>query len=181
MTPRDFRSVAPGGPYNVKGIINKNYEAVAILGFNVSEVIDGQTDQCWYDGSRMTSAGPEDMSMEKIKLSSNGLAVAWTAKAKPGTLLIQLMASDGYANLDHVWCARVSDTTGPSFFRWANFYTYCLDYPTGHVAKQYAGESIDAIAFAVLGNGAFDEAYDFTISGFAAGSISTDAPFGSAH
>jgi hypothetical protein len=76
ITPKDFRSIAQGGPYHVSGKVNKSYEAVAMLGFNLSEPIDGTTDQCSYKASRITSEGPTDMSMANIKLTSNGLGIA---------------------------------------------------------------------------------------------------------
>lgn len=183
ITPQDFTSVARGGPYQVTGKVNKAYEAVALLGFNISEAIGSDPNQCKYDSSKATADGPPGMNMATITATTKGLAINWTAKTKPGQFRVQLQEADCASNLGHCYCATIADATGPSFVPWTDFYAYCWNHPervdtTNPAAVQYAGSDIDAIVFSVPGNGTADTAFDFTVVGFAPGEDEKAAPGG---
>jgi len=180
ITPQDFTAASSeGGPYEVSGKVNLSYDAVALLGFNLNETSGTKPNQCKYDPTTATAAGPPNASMATITKTYAGLAVNWSAKTKPGLFRIQLQAPDSATNLADSWCVTVTDAQGPSFIKWTDFHSYCWDYPTSvdtHTAVQYAGQDIDAISFLVPGNGTADTPFDFTVTGFAPGNSTADAP-----
>lgn len=181
ITPKDFTEVKNGGPYQVSGKVNKAYEAVALLGFNIGEAASGDAEQCKYVAGKATEDGPPSAPMATVTASSKGLAINWTAKTKPGQFRVQLQEPDCASNLGHCYCATITDATGPSFVAWSDFYAYCWNYPertdtSNPAAVQYDGQDIDAVVFSVPGNGTADTAFDFTVTGFAPGDSAEDAP-----
>lgn len=181
ITPKDFTAVKQGGPYQVSGKVNKAYEAVALLGFNIGEAATGDAEQCKYVAGKATEDGPPSAAMASITASTKGLAINWTAKTKPGQFRVQLQEPDCASNLGHCYCATITDATGPSFVPWSDFYAYCWNHPTrtdmeNPAAVKYAGQDIDAVVFSVPGNGTDDAAFDFTVSSFAPGDSAEDAP-----
>ncbi|HMA92023.1 MAG TPA: hypothetical protein VKP30_05015, partial [Polyangiaceae bacterium] len=181
ITPKDFTAVTQGGPYQVTGKVNKAYEAVALLGFNIGEAATGDANLCKYVAGKGTEDGPPSAPMASVTASTKGLAINWTAKTKPGQFRVQLQEPDCASNLAHCYCATITDATGPSFVAWSDFYAYCWNYPervdtNNPAAVKYAGQDIDAVVFSVPGNGTADTAFDFTVSGFAPGDSTEDAP-----
>jgi hypothetical protein len=173
---KDFMSVADGGPYELAGSVYKSYDAVAMIGFNLNEAIDGTTDQCKYNAAAATADGPPAAT---IPSSATGIAVNWSVtKAPPTSFRIQIQGVDGASNADHRWCATITDTAGPSFVKFTDFYTKCwfVDSTTDSPGNQYKGEAIDAVVFLVPGTEANLAPFDFTIGGFAPGTSKADAP-----
>ncbi len=181
ITPQDFMAVAQGGPYHVTGKVNKAYEAVALLGFNIGEAIGTDPNQCKYDPNKSTEDGPPSAPMATITASTLGLAINWTAKTKPGLFRVQLQEPDCASNLGHCYCATVADATGPSFIPWGDFKAYSCNYKdivdtSDPAAIKNAKQHIDAVVNSVPGNGTTDTPFDFTVVGFAPGNSKDDAP-----
>ncbi len=180
ITPQDFTAVPEGGPYEAKGTVYNDYNAVAMIGFNLNEAITGSSTQCVYNAAAATQAGPPAITPPS---SSTGIAVNWSAaKAPPTSFRIQIQGVDGATNDAHRWCYTITDTQGPSFIPWTSFYTDCWDYPTstgdGKTPVQFnpTTNTIDAVAFLVPGTAANLAPFDFTIDGFAPGTSAADAP-----
>jgi len=89
ITPKDFTAATQGGPYQVTGKVNKAYEAVALLGFNIGEAATGDANLCKYVADKGTEDGPPSAAMASITASTKGLAINWTAKTKPGQFRVQ--------------------------------------------------------------------------------------------
>jgi hypothetical protein len=157
--------------------VHAAYEAVAMIGFNLNEAIDGDPNQCTYDPAAATASGPPAAT---IPSSATGIAVNWNPNAAlPSVFRIQIQGVDGATNGDHRWCATITDTQGPSFIPFSDFYTNCwnvgVDSPD--VAPvQYNNEPVDAVVFLVPGTIADNTPFDFTVVAFAPGTSAADAP-----
>jgi hypothetical protein len=177
ITPQDFMSgTAAGGPYTVSGTVHADYEAVAMIGFNLNEAIDGDPNQCQYDPAAATAAGPPAAT---IPGSATGIAVNWNPNAAlPSVFRIQIQGVDGATNANHRWCATITDTQGPSFIPFTDFHTNCWNVGTANTpaAVQYNNEPIDAVVFLVPGTVADNTPFDFTVVAFAPGTSAADAP-----
>ena len=174
ITPKDFTTVTEGGPYHVTGTVYNDYNAVALLGFNLNEAITGST-QCVYNAAAATQAGPPAIT---TNLSAyKGIAVNWSAaKAPPTSFRIQIQGVDGATNAAHRWCQTITDTQGPSFAPFTAFYPSCWSTTAPGTAFNPATDTIDAVVFLVPGTVAQTAPFDFTIVGFAPGNDKTAAP-----
>ena len=180
ITPQDFTGAAKeGGPYEVSGTVYNDYNAVALLGFNLNEATTGSSTQCKYNAAAATQAGPP---VGTIPSSATGIAVNWSAKkAPPTSFRIQVQGTDGATNAMHVWCATITDAQGPSFIPFTSFYQQCWNVGTtmSPGAQFTPGtNAIDAVAFLVPGTVGMTAPFDFTIVGFAPGTSKADAPGG---
>ena len=175
---KDFMAVADGGPYELAGTVYNDYNSVAMIGFNLNEAIGTDSNQCKYNAAATTAAGPP---IATIPSSATGIAVNWSAtKAPPTSFRIQIQDTDGSTNADHRWCATITDTAGPSFVKFTDFYPKCwfvgstTDSPG--TAFDKSTNHIDAVVFLVPGTAAKLAPFDFTIVGFAPGTSKADAP-----
>jgi hypothetical protein len=179
ITPQDFTAASKeGGPYEVSGTVFNDYNAVALLGFNLNEGITGSSTQCKYNAAAATQAGPPTAT---IPSSATGIAVNWSqTKAPPTSFRIQIQAADGATNANDRWCATITDAAGPSFIPFTSFYTQCWNVGVSGMSPgtQYSGQAIDAVVFLVPGTVAQKAPFDFTIVGFAPGTSKSDAPGG---
>jgi Glycosyl hydrolase family 12 len=182
ITPQDFTGAAKeGGPYEVSGTVYNDYNAVALLGFNLDEATTGSSTQCKYNAADATQAGPP---AGTIPSGATGIAVNWSAKVAPPTSFrIQLQSADGATNPLDTWCATITDAQGPSFIPFTSFYQKC--YYVGTTMSPGAQfmpgtNSVDAVAFLVPGTVGMTAPFDFTIVGFAPGTSKADAPGGAA-
>ncbi|MFL5307445.1 MAG: GH12 family glycosyl hydrolase domain-containing protein [Polyangia bacterium] len=175
VTPQDFTAATKeGGPYEVNGTVYNDYNAVAMLGFNLNEAPTSSNTQCKYNAAAATQAGPPAAT---IPSSATGIAVNWTAKVAPPTSFrIQIQGVDGATNAAHRWCTTITDAQGPSFAPFSAFSTQCWTGATAPV--KYMNEPIDAVVFLVPGDMAKLAPFDFTIVGFAPGTTKADAPGG---
>src|SRR5579863_2699908 len=173
ITPQDFTAqTTEGGPYPVSGTVYNDYNAVALLGFNLNEAVTGSSTQCQYNATAATQAGPP---VATIPSSATGIAVNWSATVAPPTSFrIQVQGTDGATNSAHVWCATITDAQGPSFIPFTSFNSKCWD-GTGTTFSPTANP-IDAVAFLVPGTTAKLAPFNFTIVGFAPGTSKADAP-----
>jgi hypothetical protein len=175
ITPQDFTAATKeGGPYEVSGTVFNDYNAVAMIGFNLNESSTGKSDQCKYNAAAAAAAGPP---VATVPSSATGIAVNWSAKVAPVTSFrIQIQGVKGSTDPTNRWCATISDASGPSFVPWTAFSTQCWTGATNPVA--YKNEPIDAVVFLVPGTTTAKAPFDFTIVGFAPGTSKADAPGG---
>jgi hypothetical protein len=167
-----------GGPYEVSGTVYNDYNAVALLGFNLNEAVTGSNTQCVYNKAAASSNGPPTAT---VPSSATGIAVNWSMKTAPPTSFrIQLQAADGATNANDRWCATITDPQGPSFIPFSSFWTQCWNVGVSGMSAgtMYSGQAIDAVVFLVPGTMAKKAPYDFTIVGFAPGTSKSDAPKG---
>ncbi len=178
ITPKDLMSVDDGGPYHVTGTVHNSYDAVALLGFNINEAIDGTTDQCAYKPNASTTDGPPGVSFPS---DTKGLAVNWT-QGSSTLIRIQIQAQDGATNAEHRWCFNVTDTNGPTYAPYDKFNTKCWgkEGDSGNpLGTYYDGKTpISAVVFLISGDVATKKSFDFTVNGFAPGNSVEDAPKG---
>jgi hypothetical protein len=177
IMPQDFTAASKeGGPYEVKGTVYNDYNAVAMLGFNLNEAATSSSTQCKYNAAAASEAGPP---AGTIPSSATGIAVNWSASVAPPTSFrIQIQGTDGATNANHRWCATITDASGPSFVPFSSFYTQCWNVgsSSGSSGNKYMNEDIDAVVFLVPGTTAQKAGFDFTIVGFAPGTSKSDAP-----
>jgi hypothetical protein len=173
-------AASPSDPYHVTGTVNKSYEAVALLGFNIGEAIGTDPNQCKYDPTKTTEDGPPAATMTSIVTSKKGLAINWSAKTKPGQFRVQLQEPTCASDLGKCYCATITDPTGPSFVKWSDFAAYCWNADGSDTAHplpvKYTNSGIDAVVFSAPGVGTEDKPFDFTVNGFAPGDSAADAP-----
>jgi hypothetical protein len=170
VTPVDFMTGTPnGGPYHVSGTVFNDYNAVALLGFNIGEAANGKADQCKNDPTSGTKDGPPAVTMPS---SATGIAVNWSATKLPLDFRIQIQGVKGGSDATQRWCAGIKDASGPSFVPFSDFSTTCWN-TTG---TKYNNEPIDAVAFLVPGTTTAKKPFDITIVGFAPGTKKEDAP-----
>jgi len=178
VTPQDFTTgTKDGGPYEIKGTVFNDYNAVSLLGFNLNEAATGDSKQCVYNAAAATKDGPPGVTMPS---SATGIAVNWS-KSQTGQFRIQIQGVDGATNAAHRWCATIADVSGPSFIKFSDFYTACwYANQTGKdPGAKYDGTTpISAVVFLQPGDGTKTTPFDFTINGFAPGTSAADAPKG---
>ena len=183
IMPQDFTGqTTEGGPYEVKGTVFNDYNAVALLGFNLNEATTGSSTQCQYNKAAATSSGPP---IATIPSSATGIAVNWSeTKAPPTSFRIQIQDVDGATNAAHRWCATITDAAGPSFIKFTDFYPQCWNVGNATMSPGTAfsptSNTIDAVVFLVPGSitPTTGAPFDFTIVGFAPGTKASDAPAG---
>ena len=171
VVPVDFTSGTPnGGPYRIQGSVYNDYNAVALLGFNLNEAATGVDTQCKSDPAAGTKDGPPTVTMPPS--GATGIAVNWSATKLPLTFRIQIQGVKGGSDPTNRWCATITDSQGPSFVPFSAFSTTCWN-TTG---IKYNNEPIDAVGFLVPGTVSAKSPYDITVVGFAPGTSVADAP-----
>jgi hypothetical protein len=179
ILPQDFTTASTeGGPYEVSGTVFNDYNAVAMIGFNLNESIDSSkgATQCKYNKAAALAAGPP---VATVPSSATGIAINWSAKIAPVTSFrIQIQGVNGATDATDRWCATIKDASGPSFVKFSDFYPSCWNVGvTGQSpGTAYAGQPIDAVVFLVPGTITAKAPFDFTIVGFAPGTSAADAP-----
>jgi hypothetical protein len=173
VTPQDFVSgTSDGGPYRVSGTVYSKSDAYALVGFNLNQAVTGASDQCKYSSSGTTADGPPALTMPT---SATGIALNWTAALPITTALrIQIQGVKGATDANARWCATITDSKGPSFLKFSDFFTSC--WSTSSPGNVYRGEPIDAVAFDVVGSSTQKAPFDITVLGFAPGTSKADAP-----
>ncbi len=164
------------------GTVFNDYNAVALLGFNLNEATTGSSTQCKYNMAASTTNGPPAAT---IPSSATGIAVNWSEKkAPPTSFRIQIQDVDGATNAAHRWCATITDATGPSFIKFTDFYPQCWNVGNATMSPGTPFDpktnTIDAVVFLVPGSvtPTTGAPFDFTINGFAPGTSKSDAPAG---
>ena len=96
ILPQDFTTASTeGGPYEVSGTVFNDYNAVAMIGFNLNESIDSSkgATQCKYNKAAALAAGPP---VATVPSSATGIAINWSAKIAPVTSFrIQIQGVNG--------------------------------------------------------------------------------------
>lgn len=175
ITPKDFTAVADGGPYKVTGTVNPTYESVALLGFNLSEAITGNSAQCAYNpSSTATTPGVTWPS------GKDGIAVNWT-QGSSTLIRIQIQGPKGATDENDRWCFNVTDAGGPTYAALDKFNTKCwgtAGSTTNPLGTYYdKTKPISAVVFLISG-ALTAKPFDFTVNGFAPGNSIADAPAG---
>ena len=179
ILPQDFTTASTeGGPYEVSGTVFNDYNAVAMIGFNLNESIDSSkgATQCKYNKAAALAAGPP---VATVPSSATGIAINWSAKIAPVTSFrIQIQGVKGATDPTARWCATITDASGPSFVKLSDFYPSCwyVGVAGQNPGTAYAGQPIDAVVFLVPGTTTAKAPFDFTIVGFAPGTSAADAP-----
>jgi len=171
IVPQDFTAGhAAGDPYCVAGTVHDDYEAVALVGFNLAE--DKATADCSYNPADATEMGPPGVTM-----GGTGLAINFD-KSIASTLRVQIQGPNGATDAGDRWCATITEVSGKVFVPWGDFVTQCWEGADMPLVP-YNNEPISAVVFLVPGQaeGNFTD-YDFCINGFATGSSADDAPDG---
>ena len=170
---KDFTSQAgTSGPYHVAGKVFSNYDAVALLGFNIAQPAAGAS--CVY---KPVTTGDPPLPAAPLPAGTTGIAINW-GRAVGSQFRIQIQGPNGANDANDRWCYNITDSTGPSFAPYAMFNTKCWDGTgTNYPASNLASKPISAIVFLVPGTTAVQN-FDFTINGFAAGTSAADAPAG---
>ena len=160
ITPKDFMAVKNGGPYQVSGRVFNDYNAVAMMGFNLNEAVSGDANQCKYNAAAATQNGPPAITQSDITKYS-GIAVGWSAaKAPPTSFRVQIQGVDGATNANHRWCATITDTQGPSYVAWTKFNTKCWD----DSGTAYAGQALQALMILVVGDPTAATPFNFCLN-----------------
>ena len=167
-TPQDFTNQPAGGPYCVSGTVHNDYEAVALLGFNLAEPAEGA--DCSYKPVDPTAPGPPAVMLKNA--GATGIAVNFSKKIA-STLRVQIQGPNGASDENDRWCYTITDPAGPILAEFDDFNTKCWD-GTGN---KYTGEPISAVVFLVPGAEAPTE-FDYCVNGFAVGDSPDDAPEG---
>jgi len=178
IKPQDFQAVASGGPYHVTGTVFNDYNAVALLGFNLGETASGDANQCKYNAAAASKDGPPGVAPPSGKA---GLAVNWS-QGSSTLIRIQIQAQDGATNADHRWCFNVTDAGGPSYAPFNKFNTKCWGKEgdtANPLGTYYDGTTkISAVVFLIAGDKTAKKPFDFTVNGFAPGNSAADGPKG---
>jgi hypothetical protein len=171
-TPKDFTAGVTDGAYCVSGSVHPDYDAVALLGFNLAEPAAGAS--CAYKPVDVNAPGPP-----AVSLSGAGIAVNFTKKAA-STLRIQIQGPNGASDPNDRWCYTITDPAGPIFAPWNEFNTECWEGGMGTppaTSGTMLMEQISAVVFLVPGATAATP-FDYCINGFATGTSAADAPTG---
>jgi hypothetical protein len=175
IAPQDFTAVTDGGPYKVSGTVNANYDSVALLGFNLSEAITGDSNQCKSNpSSTVVVPGITWPSGKK------GIAVNWS-QGSSTLIRIQIQGPKGGTDANDRWCFNVPDAGGPTYAELSKFNTKCWGKEGD--AKNPLGtyydvsKPISAVVFLISGD-VTAKPFDFTVNGFAPGNSIDDAPKG---
>jgi len=166
ITPQDFTARATGTPFCATGTVGNDYEAVALLGFNIQESVQEAEGHCLYEVVEMTASGPPS-----VQPTGTGVAFNFV-KNIATTLRIQIQGSDGHRDPNDRWCWNIDDPTGPVFAPYSEFVTECWE---GGTPVPYANQPISAVVFLVPGDPVPTQ-FDFCVDGFADGNSVADAP-----
>ena len=173
IAPQDFTTRAPEDAYCAQGTVGEKYEAVALLGFNLSE--DPATADCSYDPDSAQSEGPP-----AIQMTGSGIA-ANIVKQGDDTAFkfrLQIQGPNAATDSSQIWCANITATEGKVFVPYEDFNLECWE-TTLDPTMNYAGEPISAVVFMVPGD-PVAVPYNFCVNGFAPGESAEDAPDGPA-
>jgi hypothetical protein len=170
MMPRDFVNHMPGTGYCVSGGVHGDYEAFALLGFNLNDTPNGMANQCAYD----PAAPPTTMGTPAVTLTGTGIAINFTMSVV-SELRIQIEGPLAPIDPNNRWCAVIPATTGPRFVPYSAFNTQCWQGGMG-TGFNPASSPISAIGFIVPGFLGVPTSYNFCINGFATGTSAADAP-----
>jgi hypothetical protein len=161
VMPLDFtKNQDSGNVYRFTGTVGVGVDSFAMLGFNLSEPIFGDPDQCAY---RQVDRNDGDLPTVTFSSKTNGIAIAWEASGAAAPLRVELLGPNGRSDPNDRWCADITDATGPTFVRYTSFYV-CDG------GGRYSGEPVASVAFIVPGQNA-PQPFDFTIKGFAIGNV----------
>jgi len=179
ITPTDFTTGHnPGDPYCVSGTVFNDYNAVALLGFNLNQPT---TDSCVYKTPDPNASGPPAVT---AMAGATGLAINFTKTTAP---IFRVQIEDptgsktGDAGALDRWCYNITDAAGPIFVPYTKFNTRCWEVTatSNGTGTFYDGSKmIDAVVFLVPGTTASTTPYSFCVNGFAAGNSAADAPAG---
>jgi hypothetical protein len=164
--PQDFRGRNAGQPYRLQGSVHTAYEAGALLGFNLAEPPGSAN--CAYDAQRAHIEGTSE-----VLLGGSGLALAYQKNAS-FPLRVVLRGQQGAADPSYLWCADLSETSGPVFISYASFNTACWD-GSGNSFNP-AADGVSSISFVVPGTLEAYTAFEYCVFGLAEGSSASDAP-----
>jgi hypothetical protein len=162
VMPMDFtKNQDSGNVYRFTGTVGAGVDSFAMLGFNLSEPISGDPDQCAYG-----QVNRDDGDLPTVTFSSktNGIAFAWQASGTVAPLRLELLGPKGRSDPSDRWCAKIHDTTGPTFVYYTSFYGCDGGF-------RYSGEPVSSLAFIVPGQDA-PQPFDITVKGFATGNAS---------
>ncbi|MBN1605871.1 MAG: hypothetical protein JW940_04530 [Polyangiaceae bacterium] len=171
ISPQDFTGMQSGDNFCAKGTVGDAYEAVALLGFNITEPAAGA--DCSYDpNAAEQKADPGVPPSAGMK----GIAVNISSNVA-SSLRIQIQGPDGGTDANDRWCydLNASGSGGGEklFAPYAEFNTTCWDGK----GNDYNNEPISAVVFLVPGTPA-PTPYEYCVIGFAEGNAASDAPDG---
>jgi len=177
--PKDLTGHKDGDGYCVTGTVFNDYNAVALLGFNLNQP---NTDSCAYKTPDPNAVGTPAVT---TMAGATGLAINF-AKTTAPIFRVQIEdatgALTGAAGANDRWCYNITDAAGPIFVPYTKFNTKCwgtagdVNNPLG---TYYDGSKmIDAVVFLVPGTTASTTPYSFCVNGFAAGNSVADVPAG---
>ena len=169
--PKDFTAGVMNGSYCVSGTVHPDYDAVALLGFNLAEP---NTASCAYKPVDVNAPGPP-----AVMLTGTGIAVNFTKKVA-STLRIQIQGPNGAKDENDRWCYTITDPEGPIHATWDKFNTQCWEGGMGTppmMSGTMLTQPISAVVFLVPG-ATNATMFDYCINGFATGTSAADAPMG---
>ncbi len=178
ITPNDFTAHKDGDPYCVSGTVFNDYNAVALLGFNLNQP---NTDSCAFKTTDPNAVGPPAVT---AMAGATGLAINF-AKTTAPIFRVQIEdptgSKTGTAGANDRWCYNIAEAAGPIFVPYTKFNTKCWEVTatSNGTGTFYDGSKmIDAVVFLVPGTVASTTPYSFCVNGFAAGNSVADAPAG---
>ncbi len=169
ISPDDFTSHSPNEAYCASGAVGDNYEAVALVGFNLNE--DPATADCTYDPEAAQRPGPPAVSLGESGIAAN---IVKRGSDTAFTFRVQIQGPDGGTDPNDRWCATISATEGKFFVPYSDFNTECWEGGNG---SAYSGQDISAVVFLVPGSPTATP-FEFCINGFNVGTTAEDAPDG---
>jgi xyloglucan-specific endo-beta-1,4-glucanase len=168
--PQDFLTKPAADPYCVAGTVIANYDAVALLGFNLAEPVAPGV-SCAYKPANPNADGPP-----AVTLTGTGIAVSFSKKTAT-ELRIQVQGPNGgkagAVGAADRWCYKIIPAAGPVFAPYNMFNSACWD-GTGTTFNP-AVNKVSAVVFLVPGAAA-PTPFDYCIGGFNTGSSIADAP-----
>jgi hypothetical protein len=176
ISPQDFTGMKAGDNFCAKGTVGDAYEAVALLGFNITE--PAATADCKYNPNAAQEKADPGVAPSAGKA---GIAVNISSNVA-SSLRIQIQGPDGGTDANNRWCydlnASGSGGGEKAFAPYSDFYTQCWGSTTAEKGNKYNNEPISAVVFLVPGTPA-PTPYEFCVIGFAEGNAASDAPEGS--
>jgi len=164
ITPSDFTSHQPWDPYQVSGKTSADFDAFAMLGFNLNEPITGDPNQCSHRIFDQNARWPAGVPLAGIY---NSLWVQWTGAGQTAFRVL-LIGPNGWSDPNERWCANNSSPS-PSAFPFKNFHTKCwMADQGGDQGNAYNGELISSVVFLIRG-APTPQPFDFTIGAFTVG------------
>jgi hypothetical protein len=167
ILPQDFTSNhQPSDPYHVSGSVFNDYNAVAVVAFNLNEPITGASNQCVH---RTLDSGTVLPPGVTFPTNAGGISIDWKAATAPAVFRIELRGQTGFSDPTQRWCANITDMIGPTFVPFRSLNTKCWTLAGQPSGNPYNGEPISSIAFYVAGTVVQKTSFDFTINSFSIG------------